>query len=133
MYCLDTDIVIEFFRENKRINEKIRDSLSKGIELSITCITLCELYRGTYLSNNPEKQLKNISKLLDNIKVLNFSKESGRLFGLIGAELTKKGESIDDADLMVASIVLDNNNILVTNNTKHFDRIKGLKIENWLK
>ena len=44
-----------------------------------------------------------------------------------------KGENIcyEDFDLMIASICLANDLILITNNTKHFDRIKELKIENW--
>jgi len=46
--------------------------------------------------------------------------------------LKKKGELINDADILIASIVKAHDAILVTNNEKHFSRVEGLKIENWL-
>lgn len=60
-----------------------------------------------------------------------FAVEATRIFGAISADLVKNGKKIDDADLLIASIVLANKGVLVTNNIKHFSRISGLKLESW--
>jgi predicted nucleic acid-binding protein len=52
-------------------------------------------------------------------------------FGMLKADLEKIGIRLDDFDLAIAACALANNLILVTNNTKHFERIEGLKQENW--
>ncbi len=52
---------------------------------------------------------------------------------MLKSKLEKAGKPLDDFDLILASTALTHNLILVTNNEKHFQRIKGLKIENWSK
>jgi len=64
---------------------------------------------------------------------LEASYEAARLGGEIYANLKKQGRLINDADILIASIVKANNDVLVTNNEEHFLRVQGLKIENWLK
>jgi len=49
------------------------------------------------------------------------------------ARLQKKGNIVDDFDLLIGATVLANNMILVTNNEKHFKRLKGIQLENWTK
>lgn len=53
-------------------------------------------------------------------------------FGKLKASLEKDGKIIDDADLFIAACAMVTGAILVTNNEKHFKRIKGLKMENWI-
>ena len=53
-------------------------------------------------------------------------------FGELKASLEKSGKIIDDMDLLIASTALTRNLVLVTNNEKHFNRINGLEIENWM-
>ena len=67
------------------------------------------------------------------VTVLPFDEASARRFGKLKAELETRGEPLDDLDLEIASIALENNLTLVTNNTDHFKRIKGLELENWIK
>jgi len=64
--------------------------------------------------------------------VLNLTQESADKFGSIKSALRKKGGLIEDFDILIASITMVNNGILVTNNTEHFKKIEGLKLENWL-
>lgn len=61
------------------------------------------------------------------------SYEAARLGGEIYATLKKQGKLINEADILIASIVKANNAVLVTNDEEHFSRVKELKIENWLK
>ena len=60
-------------------------------------------------------------------------KKSAKKYGELKNSLEKSGQILDDADLFIAAICLINNWILVTNNEKHFQRIKDLKCENWYK
>jgi predicted nucleic acid-binding protein len=65
--------------------------------------------------------------------ILETSFEAARIGGQIYAALKKQGKLINDADIMIASIVKAHDAVLVTNNEEHFSRIQGLQIENWLR
>lgn len=132
-FCLDTDVIIEFFRGNPKIIEKFKDVMESAETLSITRITLCELFRGAYLSKHPERESKRILSLLNSCRVLGLTLDACIKFGSISALLSKKGEIIGDADLLIGCIALSHNQTLVTNNLKHFQRIPDLKMENWMK
>ena len=126
MYCLDTDIIIEYFKGNAAIKSHI-DKLDKS-SLNITPLTLCELYRGAFLSQNFEKNVVAINKLLAWVNILDFDTFSCELYGKIYAELKKSGNIIQDSDMMIAAICKTNNKILITRNKKHFENIKDLKL-----
>ena len=129
MYCLDSDVVIAHFRGDSSIKERI-NSISAG-ELFITPITLCELYRGAFLSGNPEKNKLLVERLLERVNVLNFDLHVCETFGIAYKALKQSGKLTQDSDLMTASICISNNATLITRNKKHFENIKGLKIEVW--
>jgi tRNA(fMet)-specific endonuclease VapC len=57
--------------------------------------------------------------------------ESTEIAAKIYADLRKKGTPVDDIDLLIAGVALENDFIMVTNNTSHFERIETLKVENW--
>jgi len=65
--------------------------------------------------------------------ILHTSSPVASLYRRIKAELERAGKRVDDADLLIAAIALEHDAILVTNNTRHFERIPGLSVENWLK
>lgn len=65
--------------------------------------------------------------------ILNPSYEAARMGGEIYATLRREGKLINDADILIASIVKAHDAVLVTNNEEHFSRIEGLKIDNWLR
>ncbi len=129
MYCLDTDIIIEYFKGNASIKSHI-DNLDKS-SLNITPLTLCELYRGAFLSQNFEKNVVAINKLLAWVNILDFDTFSCELYGKIYAELIRTGNIIQDSDMMIAAICKTNNKILITRNKKHFEKIKDLKLIGW--
>lgn len=92
----------------------------------ISEITLAELKFGVKNSQNKEKNQKALDHFLSGIKVIpifqaidNYAKEKARL--------RKSGKSIDDFDLLIGSTVVIFGLKLATNNTNHFDRIKGIK------
>jgi len=131
-FLVDTDIII-YWLNNKypQINQKI---IAVGDDkIFISSITVAELFYGAYNSSNPEKNLKLINDLILEINVINFDPKAGEQFGNIKAGLKKTGKIINDSDLFIAATAISNEMILVTNNEKHFKRIKNLKIENWSK
>lgn len=128
-YLLDTDTCIYWLKGNEDIEEKaLKVGLSK---ISISFVTLSELYYGAYKSRRVEQNLANIGILKSKLSLMDSNASICDIFGKLKAMLEKDGKIIDDADLFVAACALDINATLVTNNEKHFKRIKGLKLQNW--
>jgi len=99
--------------------------------ISISFITLSELYFGAYKSQKVKKNLLNIEKLKKKLRVIESNDMICEIFGKTKVSLIKNGNIIDDADIFIAACALSEDTTLVTNNIRHFDRIKGLKLENW--
>ena len=130
-YVLDTDTLIYFLKGHESVVEKI--SVISQSDLSTTIINQTELLYGAFNSIKKEQNLKKIQAFLKEITVFEFSHAASFLFAKHKAHLKKQGNILADMDLMIASIVLANEGILVTNNVKHFEKIKELKFENWAK
>ena len=129
-YLLDTDTCIYWLKGNEDIEER---ALKVGLpEIFISFITLSELYYGAYKSKKVEQNLANIGILKSKLSLMDSNASICDVFGKLKAMLEKDGKIIDDADLFIAACALDTNATLVTNNEKHFERIKGLKVQNWV-
>ena len=129
MYCLDSSTVIEYLKGNIGIKSQLDKVDSTNIY--ITTITLCELFKGAYLSFNIEKNLSRVNSLFDYFNILEFDYNSAEIYGQKYSELKKSGKLTQDFDLIIASICIANNLILITRNKKHFENIKGLAVEVW--
>lgn len=107
--------------------------LAAGIDaVALPFITVSELYYGAYKSQRMEANLQLVRSLTEQLTVLESDETISELFGELKAGLEKNGMIIDDADLYIAACAKVHGLTLVTNNTKHFKRIKGLKLENWV-
>ncbi|MFA6788484.1 MAG: PIN domain-containing protein [Arcobacteraceae bacterium] len=127
---LDSDILIYFLKGNKDVvNEVLKYALS---DLYITRINCTELLYGAYNSTKIEENLTKINAFLAQFTVLEFDEKSSKIFAQLKAKLKKEGNIIADMDLMIASITIANQEILATNNHKHFERIKELKRVVWI-
>jgi len=105
---------------------------SAGIEnCFISEITLLELLYGAECSNEPDKVRRIVSDFCQDIQVIPIGNSLG-VFARQKASLRKLGQLIDDFDLLIACCAISNDLILVTDNTKHFDRISAVKIQNWI-
>lgn len=129
MHCLDSDIMVQHFRGDYSIKERLNALPAEG--LAVTPVTLCELYRGAFLSGNPERGYALIEELLERANVLGFDIRACEIFGRIHKMLKQSGKLTQDSDLMTASICMSHNATLITRNKKHFENIKGLKVEIW--
>lgn len=131
IYCLDTDILIEYFRGSEEIRRRI-ESLKGEDRIALSWLTIYEFFKGIFLSGKLEEE-EFLQSLARTCVILEASYEAARIGGEIYAKLKKKGALLNDADILIASIAKANDAVLVTNNEEHFARVEGLKIENWLK
>ena len=127
---LDTDIIIYFLKGNEKISKKLLSFPPNDIYTTIFNIT--EMLYGAYNSKKIEYNLKLIKDFAKNINILHFDEEASEIFAKNKAQLKQEGKLIADFDLLIASIAIVNNCILITNNIRHFKRIKTLQVENWI-
>jgi tRNA(fMet)-specific endonuclease VapC len=128
-FLLDTNICIHFFKGKYNLLEKIE---KVGIQnCAISEITLAELAFGAENSNNPGKNNKIIEKFIEHITILPIF-DAIPLYAKEKASLRKAGKMISDFDLLIGCTAIANNLIMVTENTREFNRINKIKMENWI-
>ncbi len=98
----------------------------------ISEITLAELKYGIENSERPEKNRQVLENFLTGVKILPIY-HSLDFFAKEKARLRKNGTLIDDFDLLIGATSVEHNLIMVTNNTKHFERISNIELEDWTK
>jgi tRNA(fMet)-specific endonuclease VapC len=125
MYCLDTNIIIDIFRNEGGIAEKV-NSLLNSNDFFITSITLCELYKGAFGHANSEEKLKKLEEFLDNVQLITLNKDSSKEFGKLWQKLKENGKLINYFDVLIASIVKAENLTLITRD-KDFKDL-GIKV-----
>ncbi len=128
-YCLDSSIVVALFRGDEELREKFI-KISQFSDISVTYITLCELYKGAFLSSQSEKGVYEINSFLQSVSILEFNLEACKFFGQEYVKLGKAGRTTQEPDLMIASIAKVNGLTIVTRNKKHFEYI-DVKMEVW--
>ena len=131
MYLLDTDTIIYNLKGELKVHENLLLHVNDLLQISI--ITLMELYYGAYKSQHVDANLAKIKTLEQSLDILITGQETAEIFGKLKSKLESSGNRLDDFDLIIASTALSHNLVLVTNNEKHFQRIEGLKLENWCK
>ena len=129
-FLIDTNICIYFLKGMFELVEKFDEI---GIDnLYISEITVAELKFGAAKSDHPIKNKIVIEELISKFNQIPIYK-SLDIFAEEKARLQKKGNIVDDFDLLIGATAVANNMILVTNNEKHFKRLKGIQLENWTK
>jgi tRNA(fMet)-specific endonuclease VapC len=129
-YLIDTDIVINSIKGNKKVNQRISEYAA--IPKTISIITFGELLYGAKKSIQRDKNTSIIYRLAEIFPIVGITRSTIEAFTDIKIALDLKGERIEDFDLLIAATALSLNYTLVTNNTKHYKRIEGLQLENWM-
>jgi tRNA(fMet)-specific endonuclease VapC len=125
LYMLDTDTVSFALRGVGNVGTELLGRAPS--EVCISAITLAELRYGA--EHRQSKKL--IDAFRGSVAVMPFDEAAAATFGRIAAELTRAGTPIGELDTMIAAHALSLDLTVVTNNTKHFRRVPGLRIENW--
>ena len=128
---LDTNICIYIIKNKPRsVKEKFKEF--KIAELCISTITVSELIYGAYKSKQTEKNLKAIESFLMPFEIVDYHYIASIKYGKIRADLEKKGQIIGNMDMQIAGHALALDLVLVTNNIREFERVEGLRLDNWV-
>ncbi|WP_353571900.1 type II toxin-antitoxin system VapC family toxin [Candidatus Albibeggiatoa sp. nov. BB20] len=130
-YMLDTNICIYIIKRKPAwVFEKFKQFQTK--EIGISSITVSELQYGVEKSQHTQKNQRALNHFLLPLTVLSYDRDVADYYGKVRTTLETKGNIIGSLDLMIAAHALKYNVTLVTNNTKEFNRVIGLKLENWI-
>jgi len=129
-YMLDTNIVIYVIKCRP---VALLDVFNEHVgHMCISSITLAELLHGAEKSEQQEHNLKQVEDFISRLDVLAYEEKAAAHYGGIRADLERKGQTIGVNDLHIAGHARSEGLILVTNNAREFNRVDGLRIENWV-
>lgn len=129
-YMLDTNICIYAIKK-KPAGVISRIMQHDPADICISSMTYAELMHGVEKSNAPERNRLAVMLLLANIEVLDFDAKAAEHYGRIRSDLEKCGRVMGTMDMLIAGHALSCGCVVVTNNTKEFERVDGLTIDNW--
>ena len=129
-YLLDTNVCIAYI---KGINLSLRQRLETvdGRQIAVCSIVKSEPCFGAMKSVNPEHNFALQQALLNQFVSPPFDHLAATTFGVVRAQLEARGAPIGAYDLQIAAMALANNLTLVTHNTREFERVGGLQLEDW--
>lgn len=130
-YLLDTNIIAYIINERPPEVFTKFQSLTKD-EILVSSIVVAELWFGVAKSQKREQNKIALEKFLAPLTIIDFDSVAAKFYAVIRAELENKGMIIGSNDILIASHALSLGLTLVTNNTKEFGRVSGLKLENWV-
>ena len=129
-YLLDTNICIYII--NERPAQVLQKLINAGQEsLAVSTVTVAELAFGVVKSNRAESRSK-LENFLSKFPLLPWDQNAAWAYGKVRKNLEASGQRIGERDLLLASQALASNLTVVTNNTREFERVEGLNLENWV-
>lgn len=129
-YLLDTSIVVFLFRGKYGIADQL--GMLAPEQCCVSDVTVAELTYGAYHSNRVQYNLEMIDRFTQMITVVPFASAIEE-YGRQKDRLINAGKMIEDFDLFIGCTAVANGMVMVTDNIKHFSRIDGIEIENWVK
>ena len=127
---LDTNTCVFVINKNPVIRDRFIVEYPFG--LSISTITEAELWFGVENSANPIKNAEILGAFLATVSIIPFNTLAATEYGRVRVKLKRAGTPIGDRDTFIAAHAKAFGFTLVTNNTKEFQRVEGLKVEDWL-
>ena len=127
-FMLDTDICI-YTMKRKPLEVRRMFNIHSGA-ICISTVTLGELVHGVEKSNNPQFNLQSLEGFVGRLEVINYDETAAHHFGQLRYEL--KGQEIGPYDFMIAAHARSLGLTLITNNTREFKRVNGLRVKNWV-
>ena len=129
-YMLDTNICIYAMKQKpEKVLQRLKEVLNDGV--CISAITFAELEYGMKRSSNPVKNEQALLRFLLPLTILPFGPAAALEYGEIRAYLQSQGTPIGPLDMLIAGHARAEGIILVTNNTREFERVPKLQLENW--
>jgi tRNA(fMet)-specific endonuclease VapC len=129
-YLLDTNTCVDYM--NGRWPSVVaRVQKSDPYDLRLSSVAVAELRYGADKSARPRENHARIDQLVQDLLCLDFDLDAAAAYGRIRAGLEAMGQPIGPNDLLIAAQALSQGLVLVTNNLREFQRVKGLRIESW--
>lgn len=129
MKLLDTDTCVAILRGNQTVMQRRAAAPDNVVT---TWITAAELFYGAAKSKAPAQNRTVVTSFLATLPVLGLDDLAVRIFGEAKALLEVQGQRLDDADLFISAIAVARNATVVTGNRRHYARIPGVSLENWI-
>jgi len=130
IYALDSNIVSYMLNGDADVTAHYSQAFDDGGDVAIPPIVFYEIQRGL-LARRLNKKLAEFDELYQNVLQVGFDITTWQKAAEIYASLCQQGKPIEDSDIFIAAYCIVNDFTLVTNNTRHFERVDGLKIVNW--
>jgi tRNA(fMet)-specific endonuclease VapC len=129
MYLLDTNTLIYYFKGMGNVAKRLLSTSPS--EIALSTIVLFELEVGIAKSMSPRKRKAQLQEFTSLVNSVSYDRAAAELAAEIRTKLEKRGVLIGPYDILVAASALATNSTLVTHNTKEFERVESLRIEDW--
>lgn len=128
---LDTDVLSAFLRGNANVASHVKNYLEHFSYLNLSVITYYEILNGL-MSKSAYKQIQRFEEFVGLNRVIPLSSKMAREAATVHSVLKNSGLPIGHTDTLIAGIAIVSDFRLITNNIKHFERVEGLRIANWM-
>jgi tRNA(fMet)-specific endonuclease VapC len=129
---LDTDTLSAILRMDPNVIVRAQEYVREHIQLNISIITRFEILRGLK-ARDARSRLRNFENFCETHSVLELSDDIVVKASDVYADLSRRGELIGDMDTLIAATALTYGYTLITNNARHYSRVQGLQIDNWVR
>lgn len=131
MVCLDSTFLIDLFRGDKQAIKKMAELERTSESIVVAVPTVVEFATGASLATS-KRERDGLTRFLSTASVLSLDQKSALIAGEINATLIRGGEQIGAFDVLIGAIALANKERILTRNARHFTRIEGLEVEEYL-
>jgi tRNA(fMet)-specific endonuclease VapC len=128
-YLLDSNILIYFFKNQGAV--RLHMAQQQDTDIHLCTPVLWALLTGAHQSEHPATQLTKLAAVQQRFRVHTFDEASAEQAARARAQLERQGRPIGTIDTLIAGIALAHQLTLVTRNTREFERVQGLRVENW--
>ena len=129
MILLDTNVVVAHLKGDTAITTRLRDRIE---DVAIPALVVAELDYGAKASARPAENLARLNTFLASIDIVPFDDAAARQYGTLRAHLKTIGRPTGEIDALIGAVALAHGAVLVTHNTRDFENIEGLTVEDWL-
>jgi tRNA(fMet)-specific endonuclease VapC len=129
MYLIDTDVLVHLLRGHTAVVDAVAAHADDFKAFS--AISFGELIYGCSKSDHPAENIAKVRHVAANFPIIPVSEPIMERYGVMKANLMKQGQRLEDFDLVIAATALHFGYTLVTGNIRHFNRVSGLRIDNW--
>ena len=130
MFVLDSCICIDLMRGALPYAYKLMSESDPAL-FKVPAVVAAELFYGAENSASPTENYLLVERFLQPYEILPFNEACARAYAPIRHRLKEKGKPIGPNDLLIAATAIANQATLVSNNSKEFACIEGLRLENW--